>query len=892
MIKPPKTRIGRRRGVKEPARGFLSLIVVFLLAAFTQAQSLPESASSRSDAIWEKMAKAFAAGDLDGYASSFAPAMREAERGKAASLRDDFGMRSAIFRVSGRITDEAGRERVFLQVFFQNDLSAMLENWRVVPALDDGAWRIIEKEVSGSVSTLYKLQLPTGRASLAGRVEVRHADFWLTFTDAAVFYDNLPDLETGLIILGEGRLRFSPSSETERHQLELRFKAPQLEDRVDSAYLRFSPSFFRSHVRIEGERPLDLESPAGRGRSSRASALFSDRYTDSFTVENSLTGLPMTFLPQGDQVVFDLKARRAGDLTYIFSPFAEDEIHLIGRNPDRTINLYSPGADGGDQKRMFVSFGQKIDVLRYQIDVDCQPEKLYLSARARVEFATRLDEVDSLKLFLNPNLDILRVQDQDGRRLFTTQDKSRGLLYVYLLKPQAKGDTGWIEVLYRGVLDPPVPTADVLAAGQFGDRISLAGARFETLLYSQSASWYPAPAEDDFFQAKVRVVVPPGFACVANGLAVESGIINNLSRVTALDKVGHSYFGFETRAPVKYLSFLVGRLSPIGNGPWTGPVPVEAFYASDIRLPRRTLLEESRSILKAFTAWFGPYPFEKLTVIQRQWPTAGGHSPASFIVFNELPRAADGTFSLEAETPVSLGRFRVGYLAHEIAHQWWGQGVSWATYRDQWLSEGLAQFAAVLYLRERAGEDVYRGFLRKFARWTVKKSHFGPVTLGTRLSHLDFDAYQAIVYDKGALTLGMLLDLVGEDAFFRGLRAFLERNRGQAARTSSLVKDMGEAAGRDLKPFFDRWLDSHLLPEIRVSHSFQTVGGSSVLRFNVVQAGPAFVFPLWVSWLENGKAVRRVLDVDAATKTFDLPCQGKPARITIDPDKIFPGKIL
>jgi aminopeptidase N len=234
----------------------------------------------------------------------------------------------------------------------------------------------------------------------------------------------------------------------------------------------------------------------------------------------------------------------------------------------------------------------------------------------------------------------------------------------------------------------------------------------------------------------------------------------------------------------------------------------------------------------------------------------------------------------------------VGYLAHEIAHQWWGQGVSWASYRDQWLSEGLAQFAAALYLREKEGEDVYRDLLRKFARWTAKKSRFGPVTLGTRLSHLDFDAYQAIVYDKGALTMGMLLDLVGDQAFFRGLRGFLARHLGQAARTSDLVKAMGESAGRDLKPFFDLWLGSHLLPEIRVAHSVQTAEGRTVLRFNVTQTGPAFVFPLWVSWVEDGKTIRRILDVDATTKTFDLPCQGKPGRITIDPDKIFAGKIL
>ncbi len=560
-------------------------------------QSLP--APAPSDAAFERLKKAFEAGDLDGYAEAFAPELRETERRKAAGLRDDFGMTSILFRVAGRITDESGRERVFLQVFFQNDISAMLENWRVAPVLEGGAWRIAEKEVSGTVNTLYKLRLPAGRAVQAGRVEIRHADFRLTFTDATVFYDNLPDFETGLIVIGEGRLLFTPSSETERHQLELRFKAPQLEDRIDAAYLRFSPSFFRSNIQIEDERPFDQQSEAGRARANQAYALFSAGYAGSFTVENSLTGQPMTFLPQGEQVVFELKARKAGDLTYIFSPFSDDEIHLAGRNPNRIINLYSPGAEGGELKRMFVSFGEKIDVLGYQIDIDCQPEKKYLSARARMEFTARLDDVDSLKLYLHPDLDILRVLDQDGRGLFTTQDKSRGLLYVYLLTPLAKGTTGWIEVFYRGVLDPPTPTSDVLAAAQLGTTISLVGPRFETLLYSQSANWYPSPTEDDFFLAKVRVVVPPGFTCVGNGPAVETGVVDNLRRVTALDKVGHPFFGFETKTPVKYLSFLVGRLSPIGDGDTSGPVPVEAFYASDIRLPRRTLLEESRSVLQA-----------------------------------------------------------------------------------------------------------------------------------------------------------------------------------------------------------------------------------------------------------------------------------------------------
>ncbi|MDD8027074.1 MAG: M1 family aminopeptidase [Acidobacteriota bacterium] len=861
-------------------------------SATVATSSTAQGAASPYDVLWDRLSRAFEAGDLDGYTDAFVSELRTSERRRADELRSVFGMKSALFRVAGRTADPAGPERVFLQVFFQNDLSARLENWQVVPAWRDGAWRIAEKTISGGVGTLYKLRLPAGPAVRAGRVEVVHQDFRLTFTDAFVFHDNLPDLETGLIILGEGRLRFTPSSATERRQLEIRYGTPFLEDTVESAYLRFSSGYFQSRIRIEGERPLDLPPDEAEALAGRAAALFRARYGASFTVENSLTGEPMTFLPQDEQAVFELRTRRTGALTYVYSPFSEDEVHLASRDPDRIISLYSPDSDGGPLKRMFVSFDQRVDVLDYRIDVDFQPEKLYLSARARVTFVARTEAADSLRFNLHPSLDILRIQDPSGRSLFFTQDRSRGLLYVFLTVPPAKGEESWIEVLYRGVLIPPPTAVDDLAAGQVGESISSNIPRYETFLYSYSAYWYPSPAEDDFFRAGLRVVVPPGYSCVASGLAVEKGVLNNLGRVTALEKVGHPIFGFESRAPIRYLSFLVGRLAPIGNGAGTAEsVPIEAFYASDIRLPRWTLPEESRSIIRSFSDWFGPFPFEKLTVVQRQWPVGGGNSPASLVVLNELPRAADGTRLLEARTPVSLGRFRVGYLAHEIAHQWWGQGVSWATYRDQWLSEGLSQFAAILYLRDKMGEGVYRGQLKQFARWTAKKSRFGPVTLGTRLRHLDFAAYQAIVYDKSAVVLGMLLDLVGEERFIRGLRGFFERNRGRAVRTSDFVQAMGQAAERDLKPFFDRWLESHLLPEVRVAHSILTTGDTPVLRFHVTQTGPDFVFPLWVSWIENGRRVRRHLDVAAASQTIDVPCAGRPSRIAIDPDGIFPGRI-
>jgi hypothetical protein len=117
------------------------------------------------------------------------------------------------------------------------------------------------------------------------------------------------------------------------------------------------------------------------------------------------------------------------------------------------------------------------------------------------------------------------------------------------------------------------------------------------------------------------------------------------------------------------------------------------------------------------------------------------------VILNELPRTADGRLVPNPDSPVELFRYREYTIAHEIAHQWWGQAVTWDRYRDQWLSEGLAQFAAARYIRERQGERAYLAILKRSPTRAILD--FGPTTLGSRISYLDFTAYQAVVYNSG-----------------------------------------------------------------------------------------------------------------------------------------------
>jgi aminopeptidase N len=299
--------------------------------------------------------------------------------------------------------------------------------------------------------------------------------------------------------------------------------------------------------------------------------------------------------------------------------------------------------------------------------------------------------------------------------------------------------------------------------------------------------------------------------------------------------------------------------------------------------------QESKSILQFYESRFGPYPFESLSIIHRIWQESGGHSPASFIVLNQLPRI-QGVHLKRTNSPVNLTRWNEYYLAHEIAHQWWGQGVTWDRHHDHWISEGLAQFSTILYLREKHGEAAFSNILKNMSRWTEKKTKWGPIIFGSRISQFDFFAFQSIVYNKSSLVLNMLKDMLGEDVFFWGIREFFNKFKYQAARTNDFVVTLSEISQKDLRPFFDAWFQTYTLPEVKVSQYIERVADKYRLKFHISQRGDPFIFPLWVEWMQDGKNVRKMIVVDKKEHTVQFDLTHKPKRIHINPDNAVPGK--
>ncbi len=860
-------------------RAVLALGLVVIVSSRLVSAPAPEPL----DGFVCRLQKALQERDLPAYLALFSPGLRDGE----AAVLDDHFVASGLAGVKSRRAGVAGADsaepRVFLQVLFESDHAALVESWQLRLGREGDSWIVRDKTVAGTISNLHKLRIPETPGVRAARVEIVHTDFRLTFEDAAVFPDNLPGLETALVVIGRGRVRFEPSVAEERHQLELLYKSPAFEDDVEAVYLRAANGFFPRVVRIE---------PAGPGappvtplETAAAAALFGRDYARSFTIETPFAREPLSFLPQGEETVVEFRTKRSGEMTYVYSPFIDEEVSLYDRSRDRLVSLYSPEDTGTPGlRRMYMSLGESFDVRHYGIDVGYDPESRDLSGKARIEILSRAEALDHLKFRLASELEILKIVDDERRELFFTRDKIRKIVYVYLLAPFRRGETGVIEILYRGRIVPPVPTTDVAAAQErFVFR-----PRYLTSLFTQSANWYPAPAEDDYFTARLKVLVPADYQCVAGGELVERGRFGGAEDVAEIEKLGNPYFIFEYRRPVKYLAFLAGKLDRLNFS--GGAVPIETFAAADLLMQRWDFTADARRILDFFVRLFGPFPYEKLAVVQRLWPASGGHSPAGFVVLNEPPWIGDRPFPPNLSSPVDLSSYEGYFLAHEIAHQWWGQGVGWNSYRDQWLSEGLSQFAAALFIREAYGERAFAGVLKKFASWTERKSNRGPISLGSRLSYADFDAFQAIVYDKASLALFMLKEIMGEEAFFKGLRAFFAAHLYTPARTAEFVKAMEEASGRDLDAFFAGWFFAHELPRVRVTAEAAREGDAHRLRVRVVQLNGPFVFPLVLSWLENGRPARGVVVVEERDREFLLPAGARPESIRVNPDRSVPGR--
>ena len=403
---------------------------------------------------------------------------------------------------------------------------------------------------------------------------------------------------------------------------------------------------------------------------------------------------------------------------------------------------------------------------------------------------------------------------------------------------QEKHDRRMNEDLYEPSLVVLLPRA-VAAGERFILEIAYEGELIERLrdsmgyVLKDSVYWIPRHPDNRRRSFRLTFRTPERYRIASGGLLAEERVEDDTRIMRWI-----------TAPPVRNtMSFHMGRFE-------IDEVPADTLASEGIDLPaisvyadrqhlgfapgnREKTLEDLVGSIRTYTDYFGPYPFDSLLVTETREYGAQAFPGLVLLTFQAFGSLHTGEQEL--------------FRSHEVAHQWWGAGVDWESYRDQWISEGFAHYAAALYALE--GLDDEDQFLEMIDAWRLdvlgipsvgqglglKRYGFlpqviqrsdahesGPLVAGIRLRTTDTPAdYRLIVYEKGAFILHMLrmllMDLeTGDDERFRAMmRRFTSDHVGGVASTRSFEAAVNEAFGEPMDWFFDQWVYGVDVPEYR-----------------------------------------------------------------------------
>ncbi len=659
----------------------------------------------------------------------------------------------------------------------------------------------------------------------------------------------------GAVWRGTGRMLFVVPHAVERERMKHYLGTEALDAPIKELVLFFTDGTLAELRQgaggATGGAPGEVSERISRGRDYLKT--YKDRTWDPSFVEPVLNGRQNGYF-------FALVDRRQGEeLVFQLDPEAAEAVSL-------SVKSQAPGADVDPETvAQFAAPSRptpardarrrQVEVERYVIDVNMPQSAdggVSFSATANVHLKAPVGGFGPwLPFYLYPELD-MDSASWNGTSIPVYKNNDAYYLWVRAPAPMADAGTAILRLSYHGRL-----------LDRFGDWFVL----------KSSIGWYPSPV-DGLSKAAFDITyhTPLGHPIGSIGVLTDSSVT---------DRTVNTHWVHE--APMRNASFNIGRFEGFDiSTPGSPPVTLlwsEAGHRAigggqriaTQRNVKGVITDEVASAMRFYTSVYGP-PQEP-----RFWVTEipGLHGEA----FPGLVHLSYATFTGTDETG-----YNQSFRAHEVAHQWWGIGVDYASYRDRWLSEGISDFSGLWYMQTRRGQtDKYLGMLREWkGNILAARGRMGAVALGHRTgTGRDPGYYGYAVYQKGAWTMHMLrtlmvqLSTMNEDKFTNAMKEFYATYRGGSASTEDLRRVMEKHAGADLGWFFDQWIDGTAIPTYSWAWRAEAAdGGRTRVKLRVRQTEVPASFQMWVPVtveLRDGRMLRTRILVTGATTETELP---------------------
>jgi len=421
---------------------------------------------------------------------------------------------------------------------------------------------------------------------------------------------------------------------------------------------------------------------------------------------------------------------------------------------------------------------------------------------------------------------------------------------VYIPHHKQAGDTLKTSIRYHG----PVRDGLIIRTNSEGRRTV-----FADNWPDRAHGWFPlVDHPSDKATVDLHIEVPPGMSVIANGTR---------QRVDTLPR-GRTVWHFSLKQPIPAYGIVFGAgpltftdLPDAGCAVRCVPLSIVAF-ASDSAWAVDSLFRRAGGMLDFFSELIGPFPYDRLSHVQSTTRFGGAENPTA-IFYND---SAYGRRTLSELT-----------VAHETAHQWFGDAVTEADWHHLWLSEGFATYFAALWLQRAEGDSAFQREMRRRAQAVFNSSATERPILDLAATDL-MSLLNSNNYPKGAWVLHSLRGLVGDSVFRIGIREYYRRFRDSTALSADFAGVMSEAAGRDLTWYFTQALTQPGYPKLEVTWRHQ----GRQLQVTVRQVQPE-------SW-GSFRLPNLVLRVDG--RDTPLNVEGREATAIIDGVRRAPKEVL